>query len=169
MKEIKLSPEGKKRILNLVALVDDEDYEKINKYIWHITTNKKSKTMYAATRIYCELKPKGYNVKLHRMILNISDRKTLVDHINHNGLDNRKENLRICTIQQNTFNSNKRKSISKYKGVNWVKKEKKWRTRISFNKKEIYIGRFDNEIDAALAYDNAAKKYHREFACLNFK
>lgn len=101
------------------------------------------------------------------------------DHINHNGLDNRKANLRPATNAQNIWH--RRKFIrrtpgglknpfrSKYKGVDWAKDMKRRRARITVNGKRMYLGSFDNEIDAAKAYDQAAKKYHGDFAGLNFK
>jgi hypothetical protein len=101
------------------------------------------------------------------------------DHINHNGLDNRKANLRVATRKQNvwhrrkfsgrTYDGLKQPSRSKYKGVDWSKEMKRWRVRIRVNGKRLYLGSFENEIDAAKAYDEASKKYHGEFAALNFK
>jgi hypothetical protein len=92
------------------------------------------------------------------------------DHINHNGLDNRKANLRQATRAQNCWNKRKQKGShsSKYKGVSWLSREKKWQARIQANGRKIFIGSFKNEIDAAKAYDRAAKKYYKEFASLNF-
>jgi hypothetical protein len=93
-----------------------------------------------------------------------------VDHINGNGLDNRKSNLRICTHQQNCENSRKRKkSFSKYKGVYWSKNAKKWVAQITIDGKSKHLGYFELEEDAAAAYDKAAVKYFGEFACLNFR
>jgi len=92
------------------------------------------------------------------------------DHINHNTFDNRKANLRPATQTQN--NRNRRKfsgqSNSKYKGVYWKKHIKKWVAQIGVNRKVIHLGCFKKEIDAARAYDEGAKKYHGEFASLNF-
>jgi len=93
-----------------------------------------------------------------------------IDHINHNGLDNRKANLRPATRTQNIWHRKKfkRPSRSQYKGIDWSKTQKKWRARIRVNGKRIYLGSFDNELEAAKAYDEAAKRYHGEFASLNF-
>ena len=106
---------------------------------------------------------------MHRLIMN-SPTGFMVDHINHNGLDNRKKNLRIVTPQQNTWNARpfKDQGKSKYKGVSWEKKYKKWKANICIENKLKHIGYFDNEKEAAEAYDTAAKKHRGEYAFLNF-
>ena len=107
---------------------------------------------------------------MHREILN-APAGVLVDHINHNGLDNRKANLRLATRAQNCWNRKKpkmRKCASRFKGVGWHKGNKKWVSRIRFNGRRISIGYFNDEVEAAKSYDEAAKKYHGEFAVLNF-
>lgn len=95
----------------------------------------------------------------------------VTDHINHNGLDNRKANLRIATQAQNARNcrQNKTGKSSKYRGVWFNKKSGNWRATIVLNRKRRQIGYFKNEIDAAKAYDRAAKHLHGQFATLNFK
>jgi hypothetical protein len=94
----------------------------------------------------------------------------LVDHKNLNTLDNTRTNLRLATRSQNMFNRNKIKSntSSRFRGVCFDKRRKKWCAYITVEGKRIWLGTFDNEIDAAMAYDAAAKKYHGEFARLNF-
>jgi hypothetical protein len=92
----------------------------------------------------------------------------VVDHIDGNGLNNTRVNLRICTSAQNICNSKGRSKTSKYKGVTRRKMSNKWFAQIKFNRKHIDIGRFDNEIEAAKAYDNVARKLFKEFAYLNF-
>ena len=89
-----------------------------------------------------------------------------VDHRDHNTLDNRRENIRICTHAENMMNRQKG-SGSKPKGVSEFKRTEKLRARIKVKGKDIHLGYFDNEDDAALAYNVAALKYHGEFACLN--
>lgn len=94
----------------------------------------------------------------------------VVDHINRNILDNRKSNLRICVQAQNTYNRPKtsEKKTSKYKGVSWRKSHNKWQAIIYVDKQQIHIGYYNSEEQAALNYDIAAKKYHKDFSYLNF-
>jgi hypothetical protein len=95
----------------------------------------------------------------------------VADHINGKGYDNRKANLRLATRSQNCMNKpfiKTKPSSSKYRGVSWSKSQKKWHVQIGLKGKCIFIGYFEDEISAAKAYDTAAKKYHKEFAVLNF-
>ena len=93
-----------------------------------------------------------------------------IDHIDHNGLHNRKENLRLASMAQNSWNKRKQRGnhTSKYKGVCFYTREQKWGARIQANGNKIFLGMFTNEIDAAKVYDKAARKYYGEFAYLNF-
>lgn len=158
MKEIKLT-QGK------VALVDDEDYDELMKHKW---CAHKMGEMYYADRGKYE-NGKQRTILMHRQILGITEYSIQVDHINMNGLDNRRCNIRACTRSQNFMNQKSYKnSSSKYKGVEWRKDTKKWRARIRMDKKLYHIGCFENEIDAAKAYDEFAKKMFGEFARTNF-
>lgn len=150
------------------TLVDEEDYEKFNKFIWHRNDKKCGKLVYVV-RSYYRSDGKKRSLVLHREIMNCPE-GMFVDHINHNTLDNRKCNLRIVTCQQNNSNSVKwTKYTSKFKGVSFDNKNKKWLAQIQFEKKKMHIGRFNNEEDAAREYDKKAKELFGEYACLNFK
>jgi hypothetical protein len=143
---------------NKFTLVDIEDLDKISKYKWHISKG------YAQSSV--NIKGNRVTIKLHRIITK-PNKNEEIDHINHNKLDNRKENLRVCTRKQNTRNTLKRKNCSsKYKGVTWKTHTEKWRSRL-FNNKNISLGCFEDEKDAARAYNEKAKELFGEFAHLN--
>lgn len=153
--------------LGQYAIVDPEDYERINKYKWNAYRGYSS--YYSKRKIYNRKKGTERTIYMHRYIMNAPE-GMVVDHINHNGLDNRKENLRFATRAENVRYSRKTKNkfSSDYKGVHYITKAKRWRAMITFENKTIYIGQYKDEISAAKAYDRAAKKYFGEFACLNF-
>ncbi len=158
MKEIKLTQ-------GYFALVDDEDFEYLNQFKWQVFLKKNGNTCYAQ-RSY----KKGKNISMHREILGLTDPKIQGDHIDGNGLNNQRYNLRTATHTQNQRNrKNFIKGTSKYKGVSWDKKNKKWIVRIRNGGKQIYLGHFLDEIEAAKKYDEMAKIYHKEFAYINFK
>jgi hypothetical protein len=143
-----------------VAIVDADDFVRLNKHKWY--ANRSPRTYYARGTI----NRKG--ARMHRQILTAPPH-LVVDHINRNGLDNRKQNLRICTKLQNQHNRRPgRNGSSKYKGVRWSKRDKKFRAGITCNKKTYYLGMFDDEIDAAKAYDKKARELFGEYAYLNF-
>ena len=108
-------------------------------------------------------------ILMHREIVKVP-KWLLVDHINHNGLDNRRANLRPASIKENSYNRRKirRKTDSRYKGVCRTYDKKRWRAHIWVENKVKHLGKFENEIVAAKSYDLAARKYHGEFAALNF-
>lgn len=147
------------------ALVDDEDYSRCLHPKW--VSKIDNKTVYAVRFRWIE--KKRYAERLHRFVLGISDPTILVDHIDLNGLNNCKSNLRICTHSQNHANSLKRggKTTSKFKGVSWMTRDRKWTCRIYVNKKCIHLGDFKDELQAAFVYNQAAYKYFGEFARLN--
>ncbi|MHC4636896.1 MAG: HNH endonuclease [Planctomycetota bacterium] len=147
------------------AIVDPEDFDKLIKYKWNFCDHKGLR--YA--KRWQKRKPRGTNIPMHRQIIGVPD-GMCVDHINHNGLDNRKANLRIATHAQNTRNriKTRRKCSSKYIGVHWVKHAKKFQARITAENKRINLGYFSDETQAAKAYDKAAKILHDPFASLNF-
>ena len=145
------------------AIVDDEDYIWLNQWKW--CAIKREYTWYAERR---ELKSiSGKILRMHRVIIGARAGE-LVDHINGNGLDNRRTNIRICTHSQNLMNSsNKKNCSSKFKGVYWHKKGRKWAAQIQMRGSYKYLGLFSSEIDAAIAYNNAAIENFGEFARLN--
>jgi hypothetical protein len=147
------------------ALVDQQDFYWLNNFDWFTKINCKS---FYAVRLDNN-GTKGLTiVSMHRQIMNFP--KGLdVDHRNRDGLDNQRSNLRIATHSENNCNQAKRKNTSsRFVGVCFSKRCKRWVAYIAMNRKRMWIGYFDNEIDAAKAYDEAAKKYHGEFARLNF-
>ena len=163
----------------LTALIDPEDFEKelagycsdgrsftirICDYRWSAIPSKGR--FYASI---CAWKfSRGVTVKMHRLIMGATP-GTVVDHINREGTDNRKCNLRIVTQQQNSaWHRGGRGTTSKFNGVHFDSHIGKWRAQTSFMKKRHHIGLFDTEIEAARAYDARAKELFGEFACLNF-
>lgn len=159
MKEILLS-QGK------IALIDDEDFEIVNRYKWY--ANKHRSTFYARTNVRVGYK-KRINIKMHRLILNLTDQNIIIDHVDGNGCNNQKDNLRICTNSQNQANRPKRKySIALYKGISQSNSKKGgWRAQIKINGRVKSLGYFNTQEQAALAYNEAAKIIHGEFANIN--
>ncbi len=158
MKEIKLT-QGK------FTMVDDDDFEYLNQWKWYAALFTGAKTYYAVRVDYTNGKR---TILMHRVILELTDRKVKADHRDHNGLNNQRKNLRSATHSQNIKNTCSRKnSTSKFLGVHWEKERNKWKAEITSNRKTKRIGRFDREIDAAVAYNKAAIEIHGEFANLN--
>ena len=150
------------------ALVDDEDFEELNKFKWQAMKDRV--TYYAVRTVYDRPNKKQYAVLMHRFILGLTDPKIQGDHIDHNGLNNQRSNLRVATRKQNIRNSTgNKKAMSIYKGVTFYTKENKWVAQISINGKNKYLGIFTDEIEAAKKYDEMAKLHYGEFAYLNFK
>jgi hypothetical protein len=157
MKEIQLT-QGK------VALVDNEDYDYLMQWKWHVC--KDANNFYAYRNIK-NLKGNYKKISMHRFIMKPA-KGYVVDHVNHCTLDNQKGNLRICTHSQNLMNRNKTvKNLSGYKGVIHWKRNNTWKAEIMYNKNKVNLGYYKNINDAAKAYNYAALKYHGEFAQLN--
>lgn len=155
------------------TIVEPQDYEELIKHKWYAV--KAGRTFYAVRSIYIERpspdspsRKMRTTVKMHRQIMR-PDKDLVVDHMNHNGLDNRRENLQCVTIEENNRNRIFKEGSSQYIGVHWCEYHKKWRVRIYINGKKVHIGYFDSEIEAAKAYDEAAKKYRGSFVGLNFE
>ena len=154
MKEIKLTQ-------NKVALVDDSDFEWLNKLTW--CAAKRKHTYYAYTT---NLKGKrGSTIAMHRLIMETPIGKR-VDHKDHNGLNCQRNNMRNCTNRENQMNKTPHGS-SKYLGVSFCKINNNYHAQIRINGNNTHIGYYKNEIDAALAYNEKAKIHHGEFANLN--
>lgn len=143
----------------LFALVDDTDYPNLVLFKWHVAGRG-----YVIRNIN---KGQVGNTKMHRLIMRVPDGQG-IDHINGNKLDNRKENLRVCTQSQNSANKTKQSNnTSGYKGVYWENWTNKWRAKIMFEGKNYPIGRFRTIREAVIAYNNMAIKIHKEFAKIN--
>jgi hypothetical protein len=140
--------------------VDDSDFDYLNQWNWF--AKKDGKKFYAARNHYENKKCKI--ILMHCVLMNDKG----IDHIDGDGLNNQKFNLRKANGSQNRANTPKIAGCSSvYKGVYWKKTNNKWASRIRFNNKEIYLGLFNNEVDAALAYNNKARELFGEFAQIN--
>jgi hypothetical protein len=143
-----------------IAIIDDDDYERINKHRW----------CYWASGGYAGRKVTNNKVGsialMHREIMN-AQKGQEIDHINGNGLDNRKSNLRFVTRQQNMWNRKALNKTSSYKGVSFDVSSGKWLSQINIQGQKICLGRYIVQEDAAKAYDITAKQAFGEYARLN--
>lgn len=144
-----------------IAIVDAEDFEWLNKYSWYYEDNgyacrRKTFGHYDSAKVY-----------MHREILGYVPPVKVADHINGNRLDNRRDNLRKVTQSKNAINSPPRKGTSKYKGVHWNKGYGRWVAKIEKEGAYYYLGQFDCEINAAIAYNKKARELFGEYAYLN--
>lgn len=153
MKQIPLS-RGK------FAFVDDEDFEWLSKHKW-AALKRRNNRFYAVSKIG------GKSVSMHRIILGLTDSNIFADHKDNDGLNNQRHNLRPATKEQNQYNRGvNANNPTKRKGVN--RHRAKFQVRIRHLGEKIYLGLFEDADEAARAYDAAARKYHGEFANLNF-
>lgn len=143
------------------ALVDDEDFERVNQYKWFFARGYAKRTNQIGTN--------GKTILMHRLIMNAPE-GVEVDHIDGIGFHNEKHNLRLCSRIENSYNQKKqsRKTSSRFKGVSRHSKGNKWFARIGLGGVSIYLGLFGNEEDAAKAYDLKARELFGEFAKTNF-
>lgn len=165
----------------LFALIDDIDYAAVSKYNWSVFQGPLNKTVYAKCYLRTGKYRKrgtvgsetGYSVRqvyLHKFIWQqMRRKKTLLDHKDRNGLNNRRDNLRAATGVQNKGNIGlNAANTSGYRGVMWAKQKGKWKATLCHRPKVKHLGFFLNKEDAARAYDKAAAEYFGEFAYLNF-
>ncbi len=149
---------GRKEIL-----VDDEDYDIINKAKWHLLRNKRG--FYATRQIWNKGNQKCFY--MHRVILGINKRHEYIDHIDGDGLNNQRSNLRIATPKENAHNIKPRANGNGLVGVHWDKNRKLWMAYIMKDYKRRHLGRFENKEEAIMARDKAAKELFGEFAYIN--
>lgn len=144
------------------VLVDDADFDFLSGIKW--CSSKRKDTSYAHSN-------KAPRIYMHRLLLKVTDKTLFVDHIDGNGLNNQRSNLRTCTGSQNNANRvrTQKNTSSKFLGVYFYKKASKWKVAVKKNGIQYYGGMFSDEITAAKAYDSLAKKIHGEFANPNFK
>lgn len=141
-----------------IAVVDDDDFPRVARFPWHLKNKQYAVRTVGRHKVY-----------LHHEILGQPPSGLEVDHVDGNGLNNQRRNLRFCTRRQNTQNRRPRSDArSRFKGVDWDPCKKKWRAKIRIDGKQRRIGRFADELEAAYAYDRAALEAFGEFARPNF-
>lgn len=171
MKQIALKNKGK--IIDY-ALVDDEDYDWLINYNWRYCRDTYDRDIRNTAYARSTPNSNGKAFRMHRLILErhgiLDSHQKLVDHIDGDGLNNQKTNLRLVSNSQNCMNRTKPfgKYSSKYKGVCYEKEFKKWRCRIKKDGEIKFLQRFESEFDAAAAYDLMSQKIFGEYAKLNF-
>jgi hypothetical protein len=148
------------------AIVDPGDYESLTRHKWRLCKTKGKNVVYAERGVR-RAGGKYSRVLMHRELVQPPD-GYVIDHVNGDGLDNRRANLRPATVAQNAWNAGKRNPRSGYKGVCLAKDKGLWRAAIVCNGQRKHLGYFRDKRDAAKAYDRAARKYHGSFAVLNF-
>jgi ribosomal protein S14 len=147
----------------LIALIDDEDYEVVAIHAWRPSTPRN--VTYAVTTLP---RTQGRtNVYMHRLILRQMGQDGRADHKDGNGLNNRRSNLRLSTASQNGANTPARPGASAFKGVSRCSKTSRWRAYIRADGRQIHLGQFDSESEAAAAYDRAAMQMWGEYAKTN--
>lgn len=157
-----LIPLGSRKYPGHVALVDPEDAERVRAYRWTYWRDQRG---YEYAQRVVKKNGKQRQILMHRFILDITDRHVLVDHEDHNGLNNRRSNIRVADHKRNQYNRGSNPGTSsRFKGVSWDRSAGKWAVRYQVNKVRHYLGTFDDEIEAARAYDTAVAALHGAFA-----
>ncbi len=146
-----------------IVVIDEADVDRLKDLTVYVWGTKRHRSLYAMVTL-----PGNKQARLHRLIMQ-PRRKELVDHRNGDCLDNTRANLRVTDSRGNNSNAQKRNSArtSRYKGTHFSKRERKWKAQIQVNKKKISLGTYATELEAAIAYNEAAIIYHGEFAKLN--
>jgi len=154
MKEIQLTK-------GFTTMVNDDDFDFLSQWKWRAL-------IHHTGNIYAVRTDGNKWVRMHRVIMSVSDRSIIVDHKDRNSLNNQRHNLRLCnTIQSSSNRRPNIKSSSKYRGVSYVRATNKWRAQIEHKNKTYILGSFTSEVDAALAYNKKAIDIHGEFAYIN--
>jgi len=149
---------------DLVALVDDEDFERLSGYRWHARRNRH---IFYAQR--SSPRPNRYIIHMHHEVMGVRPPDGYrFDHRDGNGLNNQKSNLRLVTRSQNNMNQRCTVGTSNLKGVCWSLSHNKWQASIQSDGERKFLGYFESEEDAGRAYDVAALKYFGEYARFNF-
>ncbi len=144
------------------AKVDDDNFEWLNQWKWQATKEKDRPVFYAVRTQ--NNRPGHETIRMHRLVLGVTDMRIKCDHRNGDTLDNQRGNLRRATTPQNAFNSLKsRRNTSGFRGVSFHKRSNKWQALIQINGTRKFLGHFDSAREAGDAYRTAAKEYHGEF------
>lgn len=165
---IKMDTSEKYKIITLntgvECIVDEDMFDILSMWNWY--ENKGKSLSYASRVFWSPFFKKKVNIQMHRIVLGITDKNLFCDHINKNTLDNRRINLRVATRAQNmSYRKAKNGAHSDYLGVQKCKK--RWKAEICHNGKQIYLGTYDTQRDAALAYNRKAIELKGEFASIN--
>jgi len=155
------------------SVVDDKDFLYLSKFSWRIDRNSDGKPAYAKRSLVNNFGV-STTVRMHSEVLRkaLKARKLCtddvqVDHINFNGLDNRKANIRLCTAAENQARTKNARNKSGYRGVVWNEGRRAWESKISYKGKRLQLGFFRKRINAAKAYNKAAIGIYKRFAILN--